>query len=41
MGMPDGATVDADGCLWVAAIGGGRVFRFTPEGELDRRSRCP
>ena len=32
-GGPDGMTVDADGCLWVAMFGGYRVQRFSPEGE--------
>ena len=32
-GGPDGMTVDADGCLWVAMYGGYRVQRFSPEGE--------
>jgi L-arabinonolactonase len=41
MGIPDGATVDADGCLWVAAIGGGRVLRYSPEGRLDRTLVMP
>ena len=33
---PDGATVDADGCLWVALIHAGKIGRFTPDGSLDR-----
>ena len=32
-GAPDGMTVDADGCLWVAMFGGYRVQRFSPAGE--------
>ena len=32
-GGPDGMTVDADGCLWVAMFGGYQVQRFSPQGE--------
>jgi sugar lactone lactonase YvrE len=33
-GLPDGMTVDATGCLWIAMWGGGRLVRVSPEGEL-------
>ena len=40
-GYPDGMTVDADGHIWVAHWGGGRVSRFTPDGVLDRSIALP
>jgi sugar lactone lactonase YvrE len=32
-GMPDGLTVDTDGCLWIAMWGGGRLVRISPTGQ--------
>jgi sugar lactone lactonase YvrE len=34
-GVPDGLTVDLDGCVWVAMWGGGALRRFTPGGQQD------
>ena len=33
-GIPDGAVVDDDGCLWNAQWGASRVARYSPLGEL-------
>lgn len=35
-GRPDGATVDADGCYWMAGVGGWQLVRITPAGNIDR-----
>lgn len=38
---PDGMTIDADGCLWVAVFGGAQVRRYTPQGALDHVIELP
>ena len=40
-GVPDGATVDADGFLWCAHMFGSRVSRYAPDGSLDRAIALP
>lgn len=38
---PDGATVDADGCLWSAHWGASRVVRYRPDGRIDSAIELP
>jgi sugar lactone lactonase YvrE len=40
-GYPDGMTVDADGCLWIAFWDGWCVRRYSPEGEKIAEIRMP
>jgi sugar lactone lactonase YvrE len=40
-GIPDGLTLDADGCLWLAVWGTGELHRYTPDGALDTVVRLP
>jgi L-arabinonolactonase len=40
-GLPDGATVDAEGHLWSAIAGGGKVACFNPNGSLARTVDMP
>jgi sugar lactone lactonase YvrE len=40
-GIPDGLTVDAEGCLWCALYGTGRLLRLAPDGALRERFDLP
>jgi sugar lactone lactonase YvrE len=44
-GRPDGAAMDAEGCLWLAMFEGQRLVRLAPDGsllaELPLPVRCP
>jgi len=40
-GKPDGLTVDAQGCIWVALWDGWQVARFSPQGRPMERIRLP
>ena len=40
-GVPDGATVDTEGCLWSANFDGGCITRYSPQGKLDRTIPLP
>jgi len=40
-GAPDGMTTDAQGGVWIAHYGGGRISRFLPDGRLDFQIMLP
>jgi sugar lactone lactonase YvrE len=40
-GIPDGLTLDAEGCVWLAVWGSSEVRRYTPAGRLDTVVRLP
>lgn len=40
-GLPDGATVDAEGFIWSVSVYEGKLVRFSPDGRLDRQVGLP
>lgn len=40
-GRPDGGAVDADGCYWMAGVGGWQLVRITPQGRVDMEIPMP
>lgn len=40
-GAADGATVDAEGCLWQALVYDSKLVRYTPDGQIDRVIEMP
>jgi len=39
--FPDGLTVDAEGCVWSAHVGKGRIVRYDPDGGAERQIQLP
>ncbi|MBZ5584685.1 MAG: SMP-30/gluconolactonase/LRE family protein [Acidobacteriia bacterium] len=40
-GLPDGSTVDQEGCLWNCRYGGGCIVRVAPDGVIERIVEMP
>ena len=40
-GLPDGSTIDTDGCVWNCRWGGSCIVRFTPSGKVDQIIEMP
>lgn len=40
-GLPDGLTVDAEGCVWSAQWGGWRITRYDSDGKIERVVKLP
>jgi len=39
--LPDGAVADADGCIWSAQWGAGRIVRYSPDGRIVQMQDVP
>jgi len=40
-GLPDGLTLDAEGCVWLCLYGGGAIRRYDPDGALMTTVHLP
>jgi sugar lactone lactonase YvrE len=40
-GLPDGLTIDEEGCIWLVINDAWEVRRYTPDGQLDRTLHVP
>jgi L-arabinonolactonase len=40
-GVPDGATIDAEGNMWSCIAGGGKIVCFSPDGKIARTVEVP
>jgi len=40
-GVPDGLTVDSEGCVWSACWGGAKIVRYDPHGKVERIINMP
>lgn len=40
-GMPDGATTDSDGLVWMAIFRAGKIVAFRPDGRVERAIETP
>lgn len=40
-GIPDGLTVDSEGCVWCAFYSGSKVARFNPQGKITEEIALP
>lgn len=40
-GRPDGAALDREGNYWIAGVGGGAIYRFTPDGSAVTQYNVP
>jgi D-xylonolactonase len=41
MGVPDGLTMDSEGCIWSAFWGGSRIRRLDPDGRIIEEVEVP
>jgi L-arabinonolactonase len=40
-GAADGSTVDAEGCVWNANVYDSKLYRYTPDGKVERVIEMP